>query len=56
MIKVRKSTKRVKTHRKQLSKSRRVKRGGKCRTIRNNKSMKGGNYLYKNRAIKDMIK
>ena len=56
MIKVRKSTKRVKTHRKQLSKSRRVKRGGKCRTIRNNKSMRGGKYLYKSKAFPEMAK
>ena len=53
MVKVRKSSKRVKTHRKQLSKSRRVKSGG-CGQKR--RSMKGGGYLYKNREIKDMIK
>lgn len=53
MVKVRKSSKRVKTRRKQLSKSRRVKKGG-CGPKR--RSMKGGGYLYKSRAIKDMIK
>ncbi len=56
MVKVRKSSKRVKTRRKQISKSRRVKRGGKCRSMRSSKSMRGGKYLYKSRAIKDMIK
>lgn len=53
MGKVRKLYKRVKTRRKQISKSRRVKKGG-CGQKR--KSMKGGKYLYKSRAIKDMIK
>ena len=51
MVKVRKSSKRVKTLRKQLSKSRRVKRGGSKR-----RSMKGGKYLYKTKAFPDMIK
>ena len=54
MVKVRKSSKRVKTRRKQLSKSKRVKKGGQCTPKR--RSMKGGGYLYKSRAIKDMIK
>jgi len=53
MGKVRKSSKRVKTRRKQISKSRRVKKGG-CGPKR--RSMRGGKYLYKSRAIKDMIK
>ena len=52
MVKVRKSSKRVKTRRKQISKSRRVKKGSKSKS----KSMKGGKYLYKSKAIKDMIK
>ena len=56
MIKVRKSTKRVKTRRKQISKSTKVKKGGRCRTIRNSKSMRGGNYLYKSKAFPEMAK
>jgi hypothetical protein len=51
MVKVRKSSKRVKTLRKQLSKSRRVKRGGSKR-----RSMKGGKCLYISKALPDMAK
>ena len=54
MVKVRKSSKRVKTRRKQLSKSRRVKKGGQCTQKR--RSMKGGKYLYISKALPDMAK
>ena len=56
MVKVRKSSKRVKTRRKQISKSTKVKKGGKCRSMRSSKSMRGGKYLYKSKSFPEMAK